>query len=133
NWNSTVSPTKLNELHFSYSRENRPRSATASKIPADTGMGFAPSFRFGAPFFLEPTVDEIFWRTQIRDNFSIVKGNHNIKFGGEWMHSVNVQTFRGFFTGRYLFDSVDGFLRYASPAAAGGFGPQTVECATAAG
>ena len=41
---------------------------------------------------------------------------------------MNDQVFRGFFTGRYIFDSVTGFLRYASPAAAGGFGPQTVAC-----
>ena len=51
-----------------------------------------------------------------------------MKFGGEWMHTLNDQVFRGFFTGRYLFDSVTGFLRYASPAAAGGFGPSTVGC-----
>ncbi|MBZ5569046.1 MAG: TonB-dependent receptor [Acidobacteriia bacterium] len=125
---TTVSPTQLNELHFTYGRENRPRATTPSNVPADTGVGFAPSFRFGNPFFLQPTVDEIFWRTQIRDNYSIVHGSHNIKFGGEWIHSLNSQTFRGFFTGRYLFDSVTGFLRYASPAAAGGFGPNTAEC-----
>src|SRR5256885_11016771 len=35
---------------------------------------------------------------------------------------------RGFFEGRYIFDSVTGFLRYASPAAPGGFGPSTVGC-----
>ena len=29
------------------------------------------------------------------------------------MHTLNDQVFRGFFTGRYLFDSVTGFLRYA--------------------
>ncbi len=128
NWISSLSSSKLNELHFTYSRENRPRSATPSKIPADTGMGFAPTFRFGNPFFLGPTVDEIFWRTQVRDNFSIVSGKHTIKFGGEWIHSLNAQTFRGFFEGRYLFDSVTGFLRYASPAAPGGFGPNTASC-----
>ena len=44
------------------------------------------------------------------------------------MHTLNDQIFRGFFTGRYLFDSVTGFLRYASPAAPGGFGPGTVGC-----
>ena len=33
---------RLNEFHFTYSRENRPRSAAASNLPADTGMGFAP-------------------------------------------------------------------------------------------
>jgi hypothetical protein len=40
--------------------------------------------------------------------------------------------FRGFFLGRYLFDSAVGFLRYASPAAAGGFGPNVGECLTPA-
>ena len=96
-------------------------------------MGFATTFRFGHPFFLGPTVDELFWRTHIKDNFSIVSGNHNLKFGGEWVHSLNDQVFRGFFEGRYIFDSVSGFLRYASPAAAGGFGPSVGECFNGAG
>jgi hypothetical protein len=128
NWFTTLSGNMLNEAHFTYSRENRPRATVDSNIPADTGIGFAPSFRFGHPFFLQPTVDEIFWRTQARDNFSIVKGTHNIKFGGEWIHSLNAQTFRGFFQSRYLFSSVTGFLRYASPAAPGGYGPATAGC-----
>ena len=87
-------------------------------------MGFGPTFRFGNPFFLQPNVDELIWRTQIKDNVSIVIGKHTFKVGGEWMHTLNDQVFRGFFTGRYIFDSVTGFLRYASPAAAGGFGPE---------
>jgi hypothetical protein len=125
---STLSPTKVNEFHFTYGREERPRSAVPSNVPADTAMGFGPTFRFGNPFFLGPNVDETFWRTQIKDNFSLVKGRHTMKFGGEWVHSLNSQIFRGFFEGRYIFDSVAGFLRYASPAAAGGFGPNTVAC-----
>jgi hypothetical protein len=125
---SSFSPTKLNEAHFTYARESRPRSATKSNLAADTGMGFGPSFRFGNPFFLQPNVDELIWRTQIRDSVSIVSGRHTFKFGGEWLHTLNDQVFRGFFTGRYLFDSVTGFLRYASPAAPGGFGPNTVGC-----
>ena len=55
-------------------------------------------------------------RFQIKDNFSIVTGKHTIKTGGEWLHTGNAQVFRGFFQGRYLFDSVTGFLRYTSPA-----------------
>ncbi len=133
NFVSTLSPTKINEFHFTYGREERPRIAVTSNIPADTAMGFATTFRFGHPFFLQPKIDETFWRTQIKDNFSIVSGRHTIKFGGDWMHSLNSQVFRGFFEGRYIFDSVTGFLRYASPAAAGGFGPRTVGCATPAG
>jgi hypothetical protein len=114
NFISTVSPTMLNEAHVTYQREDRPRAAVPSKIPADTAMGFATTFRFGAPFFLEPAIDEVFKRIQVRDNFSIVAGKHTIKFGGEWVHSNNTQVFRGFFTGRYIFDSVLGFLHYAS-------------------
>src|SRR5207249_1045195 len=54
---STVTSNKLNELHATYSREDRPRAAVSSSVPADTAMGFATTFRFGNPFFLEPTVD----------------------------------------------------------------------------
>jgi hypothetical protein len=125
---STVSAEKLNEFHITYSRENRPRSAIPSSVPPDTAMGFATTFRFGNPFFLGPNVDEVIKRFQVKDNFSIIKGKHTVKFGGEWLHTNNTQVFRGFFQGRYIFDSVTGFLRYASPAAAGGYGPGTQEC-----
>ena len=128
NWFTTLSSSRLNEAHFTYSRESRPRTAASSNLAADTGMGFSPSFRFGNPFFLQPAVDELIWRTQIKDNLTLVYGKHTLKAGGEWMHTLNDQVFRGFFTGRYLFDSVTGFLRYASPPAAGGFGPNAVGC-----
>ena len=91
-------------------------------------MGFATTFRFGNPFFLAPNVDEVVKRIQVKDNFSIIHGRHTIKTGGEWIRTTNVQVFRGFFEGRYLFDSVTGFLRYASPAAPGGYGPFAVGC-----
>jgi len=131
---STLSPSKLNEAHFSYTRELRPRSAITSNIPADTGAGggFNPnelSFRFGNPFFLAPTVDETIWRTDAKDNISIISGNHTVKIGGEWVHTLNSQVFRGFFEGRYLFNTVAGFLRYASPGSLGpGFGPNAGQC-----
>src|SRR4029077_10506040 len=129
---STLTAKTLNELHLTFSREDRPRSATPSSIPATTGTGADPSFpsfRFGNPFFVAPNVDETMKRFQVKDNYSMVSGRHTIKAGGEWIHSNNVQVFRGFFVGRYLFASVPGFLRYASPAAPGGFGPFTVACA----
>ena len=129
NWFTTLSQRILNEAHFTYSRESRPRTAVDSPIKADTGMGFVPTFRFGNPFFLQPGIDELIWRTQLKDNVSLVIGSHTVKVGGEWMHTRNDQVFRGFFTGRYIFDSVTGFLRYASPTAPGGFGAATVFCA----
>jgi len=126
---SALSPSLLNEIHVTYSREARPRSATPSNVPADTAMGFATTFRFGDPYFLQSGVDELFWRSQIKDNLSIVSGKHTFKSGFEWIHSRNTQVFRGFFKGRYIFDSVTGFLRYASPASLGaGFGPNIASC-----
>jgi len=126
---STVSPTKLNEAHFTYQRELRPRSATPSKVPADTAMGFGTTFRFGNPFFLQPNIDELIWRTQVRDSFSLLWGKHTVKFGGEYLHTLNDQVFRGFFTGRYILSDTIGFLHYATPGAPGsGFGPNTGRC-----
>ena len=130
NWFSTLSNTMLNEAHFTYSRETRPRETINTSSVPDTAMGFSPNFRFGQPFFLEPNVDELIYRSDIRDNFSLIRGKHTWKFGGEWIHTRNTQIFRGFFTGRYIFDSVTGFLHYASPASKGtGFGPTAAECA----
>ncbi len=129
NWYSTISANKLNEAHFTYSRENRPRNTADKNSVPDTAMGFGTTFRFGQPFFLEPAIDEVFWRTDVRDSFSVIQGKHTWKVGGEWIHSRNTQVFRGFFTGRYIFDSVTGFLHYASPSTMGpGFGPTAAEC-----
>ncbi len=133
NFFTTFSATMLNEFHATYLREERPRAATKSNVPADTAMGFATTFRFGNPFFLNPTIDELFQRAQLKDNFSIVAGDHTVKLGGDWTHSNNDQVFRGFFTARYIFDSVTGFLRYASPASLGpGFGPNIKGCSNGA-
>src|SRR5437870_3329703 len=123
---SSLTSNRVNEAHFSYTRELRPRNAIQSSVAADTAMGFATILRFGDPFFRNSPIVQLLRRTAERDNFSIVSGNHNVKFGGEWLHTLNDQVFRGFFEGRYISDSVTGFLRYASPAAPGGFGPQTV-------
>ena len=53
---TTFANNKLNEFHFTYSRETRPRTANESNLAADTGIGFSPSFRFGNPFFMQPNV-----------------------------------------------------------------------------
>ena len=133
NWVDTVSNSALNEAHFTYGSENRPRGTINPSSVPDTAMGFdfspaTTDFRFGQPFFLEPRIDELFYRTDIRDNFSLIKGKHTWKFGGEWIHSRNSQIFRGFFTGRYIFDTMVGFLHYATPGGTG-FGPTAAECA----
>jgi hypothetical protein len=126
---STLSDRRLNEVHFTYGHETRPRSAINPSSVPDTGIGFFPSFRFGQPFFLGPGATEVFYHLDFKDNFSLIVGRHTMKIGGEYLYSHNVQIFDGFALGRYIFGSATGFLHYASPSANGnGYGPDTQSC-----
>jgi Carboxypeptidase regulatory-like domain/TonB-dependent Receptor Plug Domain len=124
--NTTLTPTMLNELRFQFSREDRPRSYSGPSIPGqsrpfpDTGIDFAGQYRFGEPFFI-PVKDHD-TRVQVNDNFSIIHGAHSIKFGFEINRTSTTQTFVGFANGRYIFDSVQGFMNYVN------IGPTFVEC-----
>ena len=90
-------------------------------------MGFAPSFRFGNPFFLAPNVDELIWRFQIKNNFSIVTGTpHDQDRRRVDAHDQRPglpRLLQGPLPVRQR-DRVPA-LRVAAPAA-GGFGPYTV-------
>jgi hypothetical protein len=126
---TTFNPRILNEVHFTYGHETRPRSAINSSAVPDTGMGFFPSFRFGQPFFLGPGASETFWHTDIKDNFTLILGKHTLKMGFEDLYSHNEQIFDGFALGRYIFGSATGFMHYATPASVGnGFGPNVLQC-----
>ena len=123
---STVSNNKLNEFRFQLAREDRPRPYGGPNINGqsrpfpDTAFDFGSSYRFGEPFFFP--VDYYDTRFQITNNFSIIKGSHTIKMGGELNRVNSAQTFVGFANGRYIFSSTQGFLNYVS------FGPRYVEC-----
>lgn len=86
----------------------------------DTGVDFAGSYRFGLPFFLP--VEDHDTRFQVNENVSLIRGARNIKLGFEFNRTNTVQTFIGFASGRYIFDSVQGFLNYVN------VGPKFVEC-----
>lgn len=124
--NTTLSATKINELRFQYSREDRPREYAGPNISGqnrplpDTGVDFAGSYRFGMPFFIP--VEDFDTRFQINNNFSIISGAHSFKMGFELNRTSTTQTFIGFANGRYIFSSVDGFINYVTQ------GPKYVEC-----
>ncbi len=107
-----------NEIRFQYSREDRPRPYNGPINPGsgtpfkDTDIDFVNAFRFGMPFFL-PIKDHDN-RIQALDNFSIGRGNHLFKFGGEYNRTETVQTFIGFANGRMAFNSVTGFINYVT-------------------
>ena len=93
---TTITPTEVNEFHFTYAREERPRSAVESNVPADTAMGFVTTFRFGHPFSSDPNVDETFWRTQIKEILSIGVRCHTINLVGGGCTVATRKSIRGF-------------------------------------
>ncbi len=115
-----------NEIRFQYSREDRPRPYNGPINPVsrtpfkDTDMDFGNAFRLGMPFFLP--IKDYDTRFQALDNFSISRGNHLFKVGGEYNRTETVQTFIGFANGRMAFNSVTGFINYVTQ------GPSYVEC-----
>ena len=122
---STLTSSLLNELRGQYAREDRPRPYLGPLITGqnrpipDTAFDFGRGYRFGMPYFIP--VEYYDDRTQLLDNFSIVAGQHAIKFGVEWSRVVSRQTFLGFANGIWKFSSTDGFLNYAR-------NPNYVEC-----
>jgi len=56
-----------------------------------------------------------------------------VKVGGEWLHTLNDQVFRGFFEGRYIFDGALASCVNASPCSRRGFGPTAVNVFPAPG
>lgn len=100
---STITPTLLNEFRFQWAKEERPRFYDGPDLP-DTTIGTfdgSISYRFGRPFFLPVPSDDV--RLQFTDNFTVVTGNHTLKFGGDINRTRVSQTFIGFARGRYIF------------------------------
>ncbi len=115
---SNFSANLLNEFRFQYAKENRPRFYDGPDLP-DTTIGTfdgTVSYRFGRPFFLPVPSDDV--RFQFTDNFTVIGGNHTVKFGVDINSTKNSQTFIGFARGRYIFadvtinGAINGFINY---------------------
>ena len=130
-WRSLLSSTLSHELRVQWAREDRVRwydgplmpGATPPATPQfvslggrpfpDIGMDFADGFRIGLPFFLpiDPAYDT---RLQVVDNWSWLRDRHLFKAGIEYNRTAVSQQFIGFANGRYVFDSVDGFINFVT-------------------
>jgi len=128
---SQLTNTISNELRVQWAREDRPRFYEGPLIPGatppgppqyeaiggrpfpDIAMDFADGFRIGLPFFLpiDPGYDT---RLQLVDNVSVLRGDHLFKAGVEYNRTGVKQQFVGFSNGRYIFDSVDGFMNFVT-------------------
>lgn len=74
---SNFTPTVVNEFRFQFAREDRPRLANIEAPNIDNAIG-----SFGTRNFMPTT--QFDKRLQFTDSLTIIKGNHNIKFGGEF-------------------------------------------------
>ncbi len=83
---SFFSTNMVNELRGQYSREERPRLANSETPNVTSNIG-----RFGAVSFLPTT--QFDWRFQIADSLTWTRGNHTVKFGGEFNHVFVDQAF----------------------------------------
>ncbi|MEO6588979.1 MAG: carboxypeptidase regulatory-like domain-containing protein [Pyrinomonadaceae bacterium] len=115
---SNISATLLNEFRFQWAKEERPRFYDGPDLP-DTTIGTfdgSISYRFGRPFFLPVPSDDT--RLQFTDNFTVISGNHSLKFGADLNRVKVSQTFIGFARGRYIFaaptinGAIQGFQDY---------------------
>lgn len=125
---TNFSANLLNEFRFQYAREGRPRFYDGPDLP-DTTIGTfdgSISYRFGRPFFLP--VPEVDTRFQFTDNFTVIRGNHTVKFGADINRVKTSQTFVGFARGRLIIaagtinDAVTAFQNYVNGQPAFAFG-----------
>lgn len=115
---TNFSSNLLNEFRFQWAKEERPRFYDGPDLP-DTTIGTfdgSLSYRFGRPFFLPVPSDDT--RFQFTDNFTVISGNHQLKFGADFNRVRVSQTFIGFARGRYIFaaptiaQAISGFQDY---------------------
>jgi hypothetical protein len=102
---TTVGSRSLNELRFQFRRSRLRAPAIDQTGPAVNISGVA-SFGTAISSPTERDVDLY----QLTDNFSTVRGNHSIKFGGEYLYNDLHIGFPGALQGVYTFTSLANFL-----------------------
>ena len=111
-YTSILSPRMANDLRFSGTHEDRPRTSN-SAVP-NVSSSFA---NFGARNFLPTVQDDT--RYQINDGLSWTVGGHTIKVGGDYNYLTTFQSFGFQQYGGFSFTNssdVTGILTYLSTA-----------------
>jgi hypothetical protein len=102
---TTVGARSLNELRFQFRRSRLSAPAIDQTGPAVNINGVA-SFGTATNSPTERDVDLY----QLTDNFSAVRGNHSLKFGGEYLYNGLNIDFPGALQGVYTFTNLANFL-----------------------
>jgi len=99
-------------------------------VPAEVGLDIPGYGNFGTQIFL-PSLT-IMRRPEINDGFTLIRGHHTMKFGGEFLYRGNHSESHTFFPGRFVFGPLPGNLLspcLITPAACGvaaGVNPATI-------
>jgi Carboxypeptidase regulatory-like domain/TonB dependent receptor len=105
-WFHEFSPRNQNELHLQYAYES---FNVIPNEPGEVGLqipGFANNL--GTNIFLPNFT--ILRRTEIADNVTMIRGHHEMKFGGSELLRGNHSESHTFFPGRFVFGSLPGGL-----------------------
>ena len=85
-YTSILTPSVVNDLRFSGTHENRPRTSNSSAPNVTDTIG-----NFGARNFLPTVQDDT--RYQINDGLSMTRGSHTFKVGGDYNYLTTYQSF----------------------------------------
>ncbi len=87
-----VSSRSVNQIHFQYGRDLETAGAYAAGPSVNIG-----AFSYGLPNALPRVAEPDEHRTQFTDVFSLAKGHHALKFGGDvnLIHEIMINLFQG--------------------------------------
>ncbi len=115
----TISPTLLNEVAFNLNGNwidltplgiyQKPAGWTASQLFNHNALDRLPAINIGGSYGVNYTTASWPWRNaaydkQVRDDVSWTKGDHNLRFGGQFMRYSKNQDIFGTTQGNYTFD-----------------------------
>ena len=112
-WNSTISPTLVNEFRFQWSRDLETIAANAA-APSVTITNF---FAYGMPNALPRPAFPDEHRLQFADVVSKVMGSHTMKFGADmnFVHDLLINLFQG--GGVYTYSGTNNFSNWVADTA----------------
>jgi hypothetical protein len=116
-WFHQFSGKTLNEAHVQWNYSN---FDVIPNSPGQVGLDIPGFGNLGTQIFL-PSLT-IMRRYEFADNVSLIRGKHNIKFGGYELYRGNHSESHTFFPGRFVFGNLPGGLLspcLAAPAACG--------------
>lgn len=104
-WFHQFSPRTLNEARVQWNYSN---FDVNPNVPGQVGLDIPGFGNIGTQIFLPSFT--IMRRYEFADNMSLVRGKHNIKFGGYELYRGNHSESHTFFPGRFVFGNLPGGL-----------------------